>query len=107
MRIDVEKHFEDVGLAVEDCVEAFGVEAQIDKAIEELAELTQALLKHRKGEVGIERVIEEIADVHVVLHQLASFHDVAVDLEPNTVLDSVIAAKVYRLKEKVWKSLSR
>lgn len=107
MKVDVEKHFDDVGLAVEDCVEAWGMEAQIDKAIEEMAELTQALMQHRIGRVPQEKVIEEIADVKIMMHQLSSFYDVAADSEPHAVLDSVIAAKVFRLKERVWNSLGR
>ena len=99
--VNVEQHFENEGLAVEDCVEAFGLEAQVDKAIEEFSELTQALLKHRYSGIGIENVIEEIADAHVMLYQLAHFYDVSSDTEPHAVINSVIAAKVARLKRRI------
>ena len=46
----------------------FGEANQKDMAIEEMAELTQALLKERRGRES--NVAEEIADVKVVLDQL-------------------------------------
>jgi len=46
----------------------FGEQNQKDMAIEEMAELTQALLKERRG--GDHNVAEEIADVTIVLDQL-------------------------------------
>jgi len=56
----------------------WGEDSQIDKAIEEMAELTQALLKLRKSHdcvksTKVERynhVCEEIADVKLVITQL-------------------------------------
>lgn len=56
----------------------YGDSAQIDMAIEEMAELTKALLKHRRakrfGQYDVEQaqnsVSEEIADVLIMLEQL-------------------------------------
>jgi len=58
-----------------DAIKTFGSEYQIDRAIEELAELTQALLKYRRaGEAdlgdALKNVHEEIVDVQIVLEQL-------------------------------------
>ena len=58
-----------------DAIKTFGSEYQIDRAIEELAELTQALLKYRRaGEVdlgdALKNVHEEIVDAQIVLEQL-------------------------------------
>lgn len=58
-----------------DAIKTFGSEYQIDRAIEKLAELTQALLKYRRaGDVSLDdalkNVHEEIVDVQIVLEQL-------------------------------------
>jgi len=58
-------------------IERWGVESQIDKTIEEMSELTQALLKlrtaitHNKDFTAEEdHVCEEIADVSLMMEQL-------------------------------------
>lgn len=56
-------------------VAVYGADMQIDKLIEEMSELTKALLKYRYT-VGVERlaradhVSEELADVLIVLQQM-------------------------------------
>lgn len=47
----------------------YGKNHQVEKAIEECAELTQALMKDRQGNAR-EMVIDEIADVYVMLAQM-------------------------------------
>lgn len=51
-------------------VETFGWESQIEMAIEECAELIDALCKLRRGRVGTDAVITEIADVQIMMEQL-------------------------------------
>ena len=57
-------------------IETYGEHSQIDKAIEEMAELTKALMKLRYCEKDFERQIvqdavsEEMADVEIMLTQL-------------------------------------
>lgn len=46
----------------------FGEQNQKDMAIEEMSELTQALMKERRGRES--NVAEEIADVQIVLDQM-------------------------------------
>ena len=59
----------------------YGEAHQIDKAIEEMSELTKALLKLRYAEKDYEReilqeaVAEEIADVGIMLRQLRMIFD--------------------------------
>lgn len=57
---------------LEETVEKFGHERQVDKAIEEMGELTQALLKDRYAEddAFTDNVYEELADVLITLHEL-------------------------------------
>lgn len=49
----------------------YGRQAQIDVAVEECAELINAIQKHRRGRVGDKEVIDEIADVRIMTEQLA------------------------------------
>lgn len=52
-------------------VENFGPESQINMAIEECAELIDALCKFRRERVGTLDVVTEIADVQIMCEQLA------------------------------------
>lgn len=57
-------------------IRTYGVDTQIDKAVEEMSELIKALMKLRHCEKGYEHQIlqdavdEEIADVEIMLQQL-------------------------------------
>ena len=51
-------------------VDTFGVESQTDMAIEECAELINALEKHRRGRNSKADVVEEIADVMIMCFQM-------------------------------------
>ena len=65
---------------LERAINTFGVNSQVDMAIEEMAELTKALLKYRRccnGDAYVDdkdklfgNVIEEMADVQIMLNQL-------------------------------------
>ena len=52
-------------------VDAFGPESQIDMAIEECAELIDALCKFRRQRVGTIDIVTEVADVQIMCEQLA------------------------------------
>lgn len=57
------------------CIVAYGANSQIDKTIEEMAELTKALLKLRiakdsNSKLLIDDVIDEIADVRIMCRQM-------------------------------------
>ena len=51
-------------------VEKYGMEHQIMKAVEEMAELIKALCDIRQGRCDVWDVAEEMADVHIMLEQL-------------------------------------
>lgn len=55
-----------------EAVDVYGEEAQTWMAVEEMAELTNAIAKHRRGRVTNEDVCEEIADVVIMMIQLAA-----------------------------------
>ncbi len=67
-------------------IETYGVNAQIDIAVEEMAELTKALMKHRRNEKFkkddfnaaircMASICGEIADVLIMLEQLQMIFD--------------------------------
>lgn len=58
-------------------IETYGVQAQCDVAIEEMAELTKAIMKIRrvaddygKTQVALDNLLEEIADVDIMIEQM-------------------------------------
>lgn len=54
----------------------YGKQAQILVAIEEMAELTKALCKNiNRGEDNLENILEEIADVEIMVEQLKVIYD--------------------------------
>lgn len=90
-------------------VDTYGAAAQTDMAIEEMSELTKALLKFRRAEnnpeeYDIERkrldIYEEIADVMIMLAQLIMIYDGGFCEEE---LCEIIGDKVKRLEERLNK----
>lgn len=72
--------------------ESYNIEDQIDVLIEEMSELTKALLKNRRAQNGhtdtpvghtVQNIIEKIADVQIMLLQinyLGDFEDDVIDI---------------------------
>ena len=58
-----------------EAIETYGRERQIDMAIEEMSELTKALLKDRRMLGSQQYVAEEIADVLITVEQLIMIYD--------------------------------
>lgn len=52
-------------------IERYGYESQVHMAIEEMAELMNALMKFKRCRVDVPAIIEEIADVKIMCEQLA------------------------------------
>lgn len=68
---------------LEDAINRYGAPAQIDMAIEEMSELTKALLKNRRNFAGAtanergslrEAIIEEAADVIITVAQVVMIY---------------------------------
>ena len=79
---------------LEETVEKFGHERQIDKAIEEMGELAQALLKDRYAEddAFTDNVYEELADVFITFTELTLIY-------PQQKLVDKINEKLERLEK--------
>jgi NTP pyrophosphatase (non-canonical NTP hydrolase) len=56
---------------LDDALELWGKDLQIDVAIEELSELTTELARMQRGTGDPDAVVEEIADCEIILDQLA------------------------------------
>ena len=84
-------------------ISTYGVDNQIDVAIEEMSELTKALVKlHRFERSGagdpkeiLSSIYEEMADVEIMLTQLEMI------FECKTFVEDEKLAKVKRLKERL------
>lgn len=62
----------------------YGDEAQINMAVEEMAELTDKLMKDKRGRTTKAEIVEEIADVTIMMRQLALMYgvdDVAAEVD--------------------------
>lgn len=76
-------------------IETYGKANQVDKAIEEMSELTKALLKERQNAGAVGDIIEELADVYIMLAQLAMIY------KANPALDDYVEFKIKRLERKL------
>jgi NTP pyrophosphatase (non-canonical NTP hydrolase) len=78
----------------EKCLSTLGCESQILMCIEEMSELTKALMKHRRYNTDETQadICEEIADVEIMLMQLVLIYGNPVE---------IVEAKLERLKQRV------
>lgn len=73
-------------------IKHFGADKQKDKCIEECAELIDALIKHRNGRCSDDDVISEIADVRIMVEQMAIIYGrVKVNKEVNFKLQRILS----------------
>lgn len=100
---------------LQNCIDTYGADRQVDQAIEEMSELTKALLKYRRKELQYEGIsvnptpdinlekarkdiLEEIADVIIMLTQIIMIYG------GRDIVQEVINAKVKRQKQRLEKS---
>ena len=81
-------------------INTYGTKTQQDIAIEELAELQKAILKHRRyGTKETEQeIIDEIADVEIMLEQLKIIYSCHSDVENR--VEYKIDREIKRIKKK-------
>ena len=90
---------------LESAISVFGLRPQKDMAIEEMSELTKAICKERRARTKTERaearanIIEEIADVYIMLQQLIMIYD------QDGECQSAVDYKVDRLEQTVLEKL--
>lgn len=71
----------------------FGVPNQVDKALEEMTELSLELYRYKKGKGDISALKEEIADVLLMVNQLVLIFSNQKEIK------QIIDQKVYRTKK--------
>ena len=76
-----------------DAIDTYGERSQEDMLIEEMSELTKALIKHRRYNTEETRadILEEIADVQITLMQLIFMYENPAE---------IVSAKLQRLKQR-------
>lgn len=88
-------------------IDEYGTSPQIDKAIEEMSELTKALLKERYARMtdnhneAIDNVCEELADAIIMLNQLEIIFTERYHAFRREDLQKIINYKIERLKGKI------
>ena len=83
---------------LEKTIETYGADLQKQVAIEEMAELTKEICKDFRGKGNRKHILEEIADVKIMLSQLLIMYDIKI-WELNDVMASKLARLSERLKE--------
>lgn len=81
---------------LEKAIEVYGKDLQKQVAIEEMSELTKEICKDFRGKGNREHIIEEIADVCIMLDQLMIIYGI----ETNEMLGE-IDIKTARLEERI------
>jgi|WetSurMetagenome_2_1015567.scaffolds.fasta_scaffold03545_12 hypothetical protein len=87
-----------------EAIKRWGIESQSFMAIEEMAELTKALSKiYREcGQKQIENVIEEIADVKIMLEQMEMIYEpIAEKSDIKKLVAEARESKLYRLAQRL------
>ena len=81
---------------LKEAIQTYGQNAQIDMAIEEMSELTKALLKYRRSLISQKlEVAEEIADVLITIEQLIIIYD------NEELVNKTVNSKIKRLAERL------
>lgn len=80
----------------EKAINTYGENAQLDMVIEEMSELTKEICKKKRGKHNSEEIIEEIADVEIMIEQLKIICNVNC-----TQLENVKYQKITRLEERL------
>lgn len=95
----------DQQVVLKQVISTWGIDAQHDMAIEEMSELTKAILKFRRAKTYEQKIecenniIEEIADVKIMIAQLEMmFVDGGIDAP---LVQEIIDSKIKRVEQKL------
>lgn len=77
-------------------IETYGAEAQLNVAIEEFAELTKEICKHKRYMDNTKAIIEEMADCYIMLEQMKMIFGLC-----STVIPDAMDKKIKRLKSQL------
>lgn len=82
---------------LKEAIRVFGCEAQLDIVVEELAELTCAIQRRKRGRPDA-NVEEEMGDVFVILEQLKMIYGIS-----ESEIQGWIDSKIERLQDRIEK----
>lgn len=85
-----------VETVIQKAIDTYGYDLQKQVAIEEMSELTKEICKDFRGEKNRENIIEEIADVQIMLYQLMAMYNIS-----DTELAITLGLKITRLEERL------
>ena len=77
-------------------IDTFGVDMQLNVAVEEFAELTKEICKHKRGSDNVSNIIEEMADCYIMLEQMKIIFGLG-----NAVIEDAMIIKIQRLKNRL------
>lgn len=81
---------------IEKAIATYGADAQLNVAIEEFAELTKEICKHKRYADNRANIIEEMADCYIMLDQLSIIFGIAF-----SEIDKIKDAKLLRLEKRL------
>lgn len=81
---------------IQKAIDTYGYDLQKQVAIEEMSELTKEICKDFRGKANRENIIEEIADVQIMLYQLMAMYNIS-----DTELAITLGLKITRLDERL------
>lgn len=77
-------------------IDSYGVDMQLNVAVEELSELIKEICKYKRGAHNLSEIIEEIADCEIMLRQLVMMFHIS-----DLVITDEIDKKVKRLEHRL------
>lgn len=83
---------------IEAAIKKYGVAMQTVVAIEEMSELTKELTKALRGKENIEGIVEELADVYIMLNQVQMMFGISDDR-----VQEMMNLKIQRLDRRIKK----
>lgn len=79
-------------------IETYGADAQLNVAIEEFAELTKEICKHKRYGDNTKEIIEEMADCYIMLEQMKMIFGL-----DNADITNAMERKIRRLERRLAK----
>ena len=77
-------------------IDTWGVDMQLNIAVEEFAELTKEICKYKRGADNVSNIVEEMADCYIMLEQMKVIFGLG-----SVVISDAMYKKVERLKSRL------
>lgn len=81
---------------IEQAIESYGKDMQLNVAIEEMSELIKEICKNKRGADNIESITEELADCHIMMDQI----QIIFGIDDNDLYQK-IQEKIFRLSKQL------